>query len=62
MNQLQSIPTDEINAQILELETQMQRLQQSHQVLKNEQSRRAIEFIQKRNEQQKEQIESLANK
>lgn len=61
-NQLQSISTDDLNAQILEVESQMQRLQQTHQVLKQEQNRRAIEFIQKKNEQQKLDIERLANK
>lgn len=62
MNQLQAISTDDLNAQILEVETQMQRLQQTHQVLKNEQNRRAIEYIQRKNEKLKEEIESQANK
>ena len=60
-NQLQQISTDDLNAQILEVESQVQRLQQTHQVLKQEQNRRAIEFIQKKNEQKQLSIEKADN-
>lgn len=51
---IQTITTDELNAQIFEIETQLQRMQQTYQLLKSEQSRRATEFI-------KSKVEGNAN-